>query len=85
MSSQLVNSLQNFDKTEVCGHFMAGRRFFPVKRLSSVPRLHLIGPHLQVHIDDVKDAWANATRNARAAGIKFAESWGLRVYWQSFY
>jgi hypothetical protein len=69
-SSQLVKFNSIIKLKSVAIIFMAGRWFFPVKRLSSVPRLHLIGPRLQVHVDDVKGAWASATHNARAAGIK---------------
>ena len=72
----LVNSLQIFDKTGLCSHFLAGRRFFPVKQLLTVQRLHLIGPHLQVHVDDVNVRGRALSRNARAAEIKIGRILG---------
>ena len=72
-SSLFVNSSQIFDKTGFCGHFLAGRRFFPVKQLLTLQRLHLIGPRLQVHVDDVKCAWASAI-------VQCANSW-IKIGW----
>ena len=78
LSNLLVNtcSIQNFDKTGLCGCFLVGKRFF---QLSTVQRLHLIGLRLQVHVDDVKCLGECYRAMHKQLELKLVESWGLRI------